>query len=147
MTLESVFVPVKCLCAGPFLCSRACIPHLAQRRGAIVNIASTRAYQSEPHGEPYAASKGGLIALTHALAASCRHRVRVNAIAPGWIVTDPTEELTEDDHRQHWTGRVGRPRDVAELALFLLDGERSGFIDGQCIVCDGGMTRTMRYDE
>lgn len=137
-----------------FAFSRACAPELRRHRGSILNIASTRALQSEPHGEAYAASKGGLIALSHALAASLAPDVRVNAISPGWIETGPWQKASERraaehderDRTQHWSGRVGVPDDVAELALFLAS-DRAGFITGQNFVVDGGMTRKMIYAE
>jgi hypothetical protein len=107
---------------------------------------------SEPDTEPYAASKGGIVALTHALAASLGPRgVRVNCISPGWINTSawqtrPSDpELRPVDHRQHPAGRVGRPEDVAALCLFLADPEAAGFITGQNYLIDGGMTRKMIY--
>ena len=87
------------------------------------------------------------MALCHCLAASLAPDVRVNAISPGWIHTGEDETLREEDHAQHWTGRVGRPADVAELVLYLLDGERSGFMTGANLVLDGGMTRKMVYVE
>ena len=111
----------------------------------MVNIASTRAYQSEPYGEAYAASKGGLLALTHALAISLGPEVRVNGIAPGWIdVRD--ESLRPEDHTQHPVGRVGKAKDVAALVAFLIS-EDAGFVTGQTFVVDGGMTRKMIYEE
>jgi NAD(P)-dependent dehydrogenase (short-subunit alcohol dehydrogenase family) len=137
---------------GAFFGARECAPHLAERRGAIVNIASTRALMSEPDTESYSASKGGLVALTHALAISLGPAVRVNCISPGWIdVTrpkgnDPRQPaaLTPEDHAQHPAGRVGTPRDVAELALYLAS-PASSFVTGQNFVVDGGMTRRMIY--
>jgi NAD(P)-dependent dehydrogenase (short-subunit alcohol dehydrogenase family) len=131
---------------GPFLCSRTAAPHLRERRGSIVNIASTRALMSEANTEAYAASKGGLVALTHALAISLAPHVRVNCVSPGWIETGDYSRLGEIDHGQHPVGRVGRPEDVAALVAFLLSSE-SGFITGQNIVIDGGMTRKMIYQE
>lgn len=133
---------------GAFLCTRACVRDLRSARGAIVNLASTRALQSEPHTEAYAASKGGIVALTHALAVSLGPEVRVNAISPGWIDTREREpaDLRPRDHAQHPVGRVGRIEDVAEMALFLLS-ERAAFITGQNIVVDGGMTRKMIYED
>ena len=126
---------------GAFLMAKHCAPHLRDARGAIVNIASTRALQSEPQTEAYAASKGGLIGLTHALAMSLGPRVRVNCISPGWIAH---QRVSRKDHAQHPVGRVGRDEDVAELIAFLLS-EASGFATGQNFVLDGGMTRKMIY--
>lgn len=128
---------------GAFLCAKAAAPYLEAAHGAIVNIASTRAYMSEPHSEAYAASKGGLVALTHALAISLGPKVRVNAVSPGWIEVRG-EPLAPEDHAQHPVGRVGEPEDVAALVAFLLSPE-SGFITGQSFVIDGGMTRKMIY--
>lgn len=137
---------------GPFLCAKHAAPYLRKTRGCIVNIASTRAFMSEPDTEAYSASKGGLCALTHALAMSLGPDVRVNCISPGWIEAsawrrpgrrNPTP-LTEADHTQHPAGRVGTPDDIAALALFLAS-DRSEFITGANIVADGGMTRKMIY--
>jgi NAD(P)-dependent dehydrogenase (short-subunit alcohol dehydrogenase family) len=113
--------------------------------GAVVTVASTRARQSEPDTESYAASKGGLVALTHALAVSLGPEVRVNCVSPGWIDTRG-EALRPEDHRQHPAGRVGRPEDVAALVAWLV-GPDSGFVTGAEFVLDGGMTRRMIYAE
>lgn len=137
---------------GALLCSKYAAPHLAERGGSIVNIASTRAHMSEPHTEAYSASKGGLVALTHALAISLGPRVRVNCVSPGWIDvgdwhTPPTPaRLSAEDHAQHPAGRVGRPEDVAEMILYLCSAA-AGFITGQEFIVDGGMTRKMIYVE
>lgn len=139
---------------GPFLCSRAFAPLLRARRGSIINIASTRALMSEPDTESYAASKGGLVALTHALALSLGPAVRVNCISPGWIdVTALAKRsrrqpvrLSALDHAQHPAGRVGRPEDVAGMVLYLAS-DAAGFITGQNFVVDGGMTKKMIYTE
>jgi len=128
---------------GAFLMARQAIPALRASRGAIINIASTRALQSEPDTEAYAASKGGLVALTHALAVSLGPEVRVNCISPGWIA-DPEAALRPLDHAQHPAGRVGRPDDVAALVAFLA-GPEAGFITGHNYLLDGGMTRRMHY--
>lgn len=117
----------------------------AHDQAAIVCIASTRARMSEPDTEGYAATKGGLVALTHALAVSLGPRIRVNCISPGWInvAGDP---LRSEDHAQHPVGRVGVPEDIASLAAWLL-GTESGFVTGAEFVSDGGMTRKMIYAE
>jgi NAD(P)-dependent dehydrogenase (short-subunit alcohol dehydrogenase family) len=133
-----------------FLLARAAAPLLrkavpASGWGAIVTIASTRAHQSEPETEAYAASKGGLVALTHALAVTLGPDVRVNCISPGWIDTKG-EALRPEDHAQHPAGRVGRPADVAGMVAWLL-GPEAGFVTGAEFVLDGGMTRRMIYWE
>ena len=128
---------------GVFLMTKHAAAHLRRSRGAVVNLASTRALQSEPDTEAYAASKGGVVALTHALALSLGPRVRVNCVSPGWIETKGAS-LSRADHAQHPVGRVGRPEDVAELVAFLLS-EAAGFATGQNYVLDGGMTRKMIY--
>lgn len=137
---------------GAFLCSKYCAPHLKESRGAIVNIASTRAYMSEPHTEAYSASKGGLLALTHALAMSLGPEVRVNSISPGWIDVTGHQKSSQrkditwsrEDHEQHPVGRIGRPEDIAGMAAYLLS-DKAGFITGQDFVIDGGMTKKMIY--
>jgi NAD(P)-dependent dehydrogenase (short-subunit alcohol dehydrogenase family) len=126
---------------GAFLMAKHAAPHLRRARGAIVNIASTRALQSEPDTEPYAASKAGLVGLTHALAVSLGPQVRVNCVSPGWIAHQP---VRKKDHAQHPVGRVGRDEDVAELVAYLV-GDAAGFVTGQNFVIDGGMTRKMIY--
>ena len=135
--------------SGAMLLAKHCAPYLRSSGGAIVNIASTRAHQSEPHSEAYAASKGGLLALTHALAVSLAPEVRVNAVSPGWIdARDPVAQraapLSESDHAQHPAGRVGTVEDVAATVAWLLS-EQAGFVTGQEFVVDGGMTRRMIY--
>lgn len=135
--------------SGPMLLAKHCAAHLRPNGGAIVNMASTRASQSEPQSEAYAASKGGLVALTHALAISLGPAIRVNAVSPGWIdARDPAEQagepLSADDHAQHPVGRVGHVDDVAALVAWLLSSE-AGFVTGQEFVTDGGMTRKMIY--
>jgi NAD(P)-dependent dehydrogenase (short-subunit alcohol dehydrogenase family) len=133
------------------LLAKHCAPYLRAHSGAIVNLASTRAGQSEPDTEAYAASKGGLLALTHALAISLGPEIRVNAVSPGWIdARDPSarraEPLTDADHAQHPAGRVGTVEDVAAMVAWLLS-KNAGFVTGQEFVVDGGMTKKMIYSE
>lgn len=130
-----------------FLFARAAEKHLRKARGAIVTIASTRAAMSEPNTESYSASKGGLVALTHALAISLGPRVRANCVSPGWIETKNYAALRRKDHTQHPAGRVGKPEDIAEIVAWLLDGGRSGFVTAANFTVDGGMTRKMIYEE
>lgn len=139
---------------GAMLCAKHAAPHLRESRGAMVLMASTRALQSEPDTEAYAASKGGVVALTHALAVSLGPEIRVNAISPGWIEVGDWQkaanrlplEHREIDRDQHPVGRVGHPEDIAAMAAFLLS-DKAGFITGQNLVVDGGMTRRMIYAE
>ncbi|HSK38671.1 MAG TPA: SDR family oxidoreductase [Arenibaculum sp.] len=130
--------------SGAFLCAKHLVAALRRTEGAIVNIASTRATMSEPDTEAYAASKGGLVALTHALAISLGPEIRVNCVSPGWIETDPDAHLRTADHAQHPAGRVGRPEDVAGLVGWLLS-PAADFATGAEFRLDGGMTRKMIY--
>jgi hypothetical protein len=126
-----------------FLLTRAAETMLRAAKGAVVTIASTRAHMSEPHTEAYAASKGGLVALTHALAISLGPDVRVNCVSPGWIFTKGDTPRIED-HAFHPAGRVGTPDDIAALVTWLV-GFDSGFVTGAEFVVDGGVTRKMIY--
>ena len=110
---------------------------------AIVNLSSTRYAMSQANTESYTAAKGGITALTHALAISLAGKVRVNAIAPGWIDT-AGGRFSPADHAQQPVGRIGVPEDVVQAVLFLC-GQESGFITGQVLPVDGGMTRRMIY--
>ncbi|WP_144097741.1 SDR family NAD(P)-dependent oxidoreductase [Croceicoccus sediminis] len=154
MTLEAWQGWIDASLTSAFLCSRAAVGMLRKRApSAIVNVTSSRAVQSEPDTYAYAAAKGGLFALTHALAVSLGPDIRVNAVAPGWIETGPWQkesDRSDPDHskrakQQHPVGRIGRVEDIAE-AIDWLSGEGSGFVTGQQIVIDGGMTRLMQYD-
>jgi NAD(P)-dependent dehydrogenase (short-subunit alcohol dehydrogenase family) len=135
-----------------FLLAKHAAPALKRRDGAMVLIGSSRAVMSEPGWEAYGASKGGVVALAHALALSLGPRVRVNCVSPGWVATDEWQRngrrrkprLSEQDHTQHPAGRVGRPEDIAALVRFLLSDE-AGFITGAHYLADGGMTRKMIY--
>jgi NAD(P)-dependent dehydrogenase (short-subunit alcohol dehydrogenase family) len=126
---------------GAFLLSRAAAP-LMQDGGSIVMMTSTRALMSEGKDFAYAAAKGGLIGLTQALAVALGPKIRVNAIAPGWISDAP--DLSPEDHAQHPVGRVGIPDDIADAVLYLAG---AGFISGQTLTVDGGMTKKMIYAE
>ncbi|NLL71336.1 MAG: SDR family oxidoreductase [Epulopiscium sp.] len=138
---------------GPYLVTKYILPFMYNEGGSIVNIVSTRALMSEPHTEPYSASKGGLLALTHSLAASLGPKIRVNAISPGWIDVSQWKKqkdrkfihLSEQDHAQHLVGRVGTPEDIAHACLFLTSEEAS-FITGTNLIIDGGMTIKMIYE-
>lgn len=115
--------------------------------GRIINICSTRYLMSEPGSEGYAASKGGIYSLTHALALSLSEwNITVNSIAPGWIQTHDYDQLQPEDHSQHPSRRVGKPEDIARMCLFLCE-ENNDFINGENITIDGGMTKKMIYIE
>ena len=130
-----------------FFGSRMAATFMKVNGGSIINIASTRAVMSEPNSEAYAASKGGILALTHAMAASfSKLKITVNAILPGWIENNDYAGLRPEDHQQHFSQRVGKPEDIARACLFLADRENN-FITGSHLVIDGGMTRKMIYEE
>lgn len=131
---------------GTFACSKAFLElNETADYGRIINIASTRAIQNEPNWEAYGASKGGIVALTHSMAVSLSNRnVTVNAISPGWIETSD-EPLRDIDHRQHPSGRVGEPMDVARAVAYLVE-PNNDFINGHNLVLDGGMTKKMIYE-
>ena len=137
---------------GAFLCSKYVVPHLRKTRGSIINICSTRAFMSEKDTEAYSASKGGIFALTHALAVSLGPEIRVNSISPGWIEVSELKKKgkrtiphhSEQDRLQHPAGRVGKATDISSMILFLIHPDNS-FITGQNFVIDGGMTRRMIY--
>jgi NAD(P)-dependent dehydrogenase (short-subunit alcohol dehydrogenase family) len=138
---------------GAFLCTKYAVPRLRRSAGSsIVNMASTRALQSEPDCEAYAASKGGIVAFTHALAISLGPAIRCNAICPGWIETASYKKRAQRkmpkhrkvDNEQHPVGRVGVPDDIVDAVLYLA---ASSFVTGQRLVVDGGMTRKMIYAE
>lgn len=139
---------------GTYMCSKYAALNMKENGGGvIINIASTRAFMSEPNTEPYSASKGGIIALTHSLAISLgQDKIRVNSISPGWIDVSEWKKsseaqkaiLSEQDHKQHPAGRVGKPYDIASACLYLSSDEAS-FITGANLTIDGGMTVKMIY--
>lgn len=129
-----------------FLCTKEAVHYMKATGGSVVNLASTRAFMSEPHTESYAASKGGIIALTHAFARSLApYNITVNSISPGWIETTDYEGLRDIDHAQHLSNRVGKPADIARACLFLTD-PANNFITGENMTIDGGMTKKMIYE-
>ena len=130
--------------AAPFYLTKLFLPVFAEG-AAVVNISSSRDRMSQPQTESYTAAKGGISALTHALAVSLAGKVRVNSISPGWIDTTGSV-ITGADALQQPVGRVGRPADIAEMVLFLCS-EKAGFITGENICIDGGMTKLMIYHE
>lgn len=129
---------------APYILSKELAPMLTKKRGHIINISSTRAKMSEAGTESYSASKGGIEALTHALAISLGGQVAVNSISPGWINTDKNYTPTDEEHKDHPVKRVGVPLDIAKCVYYLLQDE-GGFITGSNFVIDGGMTRKMVY--
>lgn len=135
-----------------FLLAKHAAPLLGNNQGAMVLIGSTRAVQSEPDWEVYGASKGGVVALAHALAMSLAPKVRVNCVSPGWVATEAWQapakrrapKLSKAEHEQQPVGRVGRPEDIAAVVRFLLSDE-AGYVTGAHWLADGGMSRKMIY--
>ncbi len=127
---------------APFYLVKLLTPYLS-KGASIVNISSSRDRMSQPQTESYTAAKGGIAALTHALAISLSGKARVNSISPGWINTEH-KEYEGADALQQPAGRVGNPMDIANMVLFLCS-EKAGFISGENICIDGGMTRQMIY--
>ena len=134
------------------MCAKHAAPYLKESKGRIINIASTRALQSEPNTEAYSASKGGIVSLTHALAVSLGPEIKVNCISPGWIDVSLVkkkalarhEKHTKADHLQHPAGRIGTASDISNMVEYLFQPEND-FITGQNFVIDGGMTKKMIY--
>ena len=127
---------------APFYLTKLLSPHFAPG-ASVINISSSRDRMSQPQTESYTAAKGGIAALTHALAVSLSGKARVNSISPGWIDTTGST-IAGPDAAQQPVGRVGRPEDIAEAVLFLCS-EKAGFITGENLCIDGGMTRLMIY--
>ena len=127
---------------APFYLTKLLTPHFASG-ASVINISSSRDRMSQPQTESYTAAKGGIAALTHAMAISLSGKVRVNSISPGWI--DKTDaDIGGADALQQPVGRVGKPEDIAEMALFLCS-DKAGFINGENVCVDGGMTKLMIY--
>lgn len=148
LTIEEWDYVINTNLRGTFLCSREAAKIMRTHGGgAIVNISSTRALMSEANSEAYAASKGGILSLTHALAVSFGpDHITVNAICPGWIETGDYNQLRPEDHQQHPSMRVGKPEDIARACFYLTD-PKNDFVTGTYITVDGGMTRKMIYVE
>ncbi len=127
---------------APFYLTKLLMPSFAPD-ASVINIASSRDRMSQPQTESYTAAKGGIAALTHAMAVSLAGKARVNSISPGWIDTTGSE-ITGADALQQPVGRVGKPEDIAEAVLFLCS-EKAGFITGENVCIDGGMTKLMIY--
>ncbi len=127
---------------APYELSRLCRDQLIKNQGHIINIASSRAFQSEPDTESYASAKGGIVALTHALAISLGPAVRVNCIAPGWIEVNGREDHSQTDKAAIPAGKVGNPSDISQMVFFLIG---QSFITGETITIDGGMNKRMIY--
>lgn len=128
---------------APYELSRLCKDELIRNRGRIINIASTRAFQSEPDSEAYASAKGGIVALTHALAVSLGPDVLVNCIAPGWINVDEHAEISQADKAAIPAGKVGNPKDISGMVQYLSGQD---FMTGETITIDGGMNKRMIYN-
>lgn len=148
MTVEEWDKVLQTNLRGAFLCCRAfAAANAGAGYGRIINIASTRRRQNEPHWEAYGASKGGLVSLTASLCVSLRGSgITVNAVSPGWIETGDYANLRPVDHEQHPSGRVGRPDDILRACLFLAD-PANDFVNGVNLTVDGGMSRRMFYAE
>lgn len=127
---------------APFYLTKLLMPYF-EEGASVINIASSRDRMSQPQTESYTAAKGGIAALTHALAVSLAGKARVNSISPGWIDTTGSE-ITGPDAKQQLVGRVGKPEDIASMVMFLCS-DKAGFITGENICIDGGMTRQMIY--
>lgn len=141
-TFEEFNYAMRVGVTAPFYLTRLFMPHFAEG-AVIINISSSRDRMSQPNTESYTAAKGGISALTHALAVSLSGKVRVNSISPGWIDTAYTEYEGSDAVQQP-VHRVGNPMDIANMVLFLCS-DKAGFITGENICIDGGMTRQMIY--
>ncbi|AYC30452.1 SDR family oxidoreductase [Paenisporosarcina cavernae] len=148
MTIENWEEIIQTNLRSVFVCSQAVAKVMKEQKsgGSIVNIASTRALMSEANTEAYSATKGGIVALTHALSVTLSdYSITVNAISPGWIEVNDYQDLRKVDHEQHLSNRVGKPSDIAKACLYLTDPQND-FVTGTNLVVDGGMTRKMIYE-
>lgn len=127
---------------APFYLTKLLMPYFAPG-ASVVNISSSRDRMSQPQTESYTAAKGGIAALTHAMAVSLAGKARVNSISPGWIDTTGSD-IVGSDATQQLVGRVGKPEDITSMVMYLCS-DKAGFITGENICIDGGMTRQMIY--
>ena len=141
-TYEEFEYALKVGVTAPFYLTKLFMPYLSDG-ASIVNIASSRDRMSQPQTESYTAAKGGISALTHAMAVSLSGKARVNSISPGWIDTTGSD-IKGPDAVQQPAGRVGKPEDIASMVMYLCS-DKAGFITGENICIDGGMTRLMIY--
>ena len=141
-TYEEFEYALKVGVTAPFYLSKLFKPYFSDG-GSIINISSTRAYMSQPQSESYASAKGGISSLSHSMAVSLGPKIRVNSISPGWI--DTTDSIFEaSDTPQHPCGKVGKPIDIANMVMYLCSN-KAGFITGENITVDGGMSKLMIY--
>ncbi|MGL5787173.1 MAG: SDR family NAD(P)-dependent oxidoreductase [Bacteroidales bacterium] len=148
LTVDEFDAVIRVNLRGTFICIKEFLAlHKPDTSGAIINISSTRSFMNESGWDAYGASKGGVNSLTVSSAVSLSGTgITVNAIAPGWIQAEDYDNLSETDHHQHPSGRVGRPDDISRLSLFLADPQNN-FINGEVLKVDGGMTAKMIYTE
>ena len=147
---EDFNASLKVSLIAPYYLTKEFLPYF-NKGASIVNISSTRAFMSQEDTESYSASKGGIVALTHALSISLSNKVRVNSISPGWIDTGTFQHddnyvpnYSKEDETQHPSGRIGNPYDIANMVIFLCS-DKATFINGQDIIIDGGMSKQMIY--
>lgn len=143
-TYEEFEYALKVGVTAPFYLSKQFLPYFSDE-GVIINISSSRDRMSQAYTESYSAAKGGIAALTHALAVSLGPKIRVNSVSPGWIETGQVQ-YEGADALQHPAGRVGNPLDIANMVLFLCS-DKAGFITGENVCIDGGMTKLMIYHD
>lgn len=139
---ENFLYVQKLSLAAPFMIVKQLINNL-NKNAVIINISSSRAFQSQPDWESYGAAKGGIVALTHAMAVTLKGKARVNCISPGWIDT-LNSNFSKEDKSQHPANTVGEPKDIANMVLFLCSN-KAKFITGENINIDGGMSKLMVY--
>ncbi len=143
-TYEKALEVLKVGALAPYELSRLLLPYFTPKKSSIINITSTRTFMSQKGTESYTMAKGALSGLTHSMSVSLKGKIRVNAIAPGWIETDEKASHSLADQKQHTVERVGQGKDIAN-AVWFLASEEAAFITGEELVVDGGMSRQMIY--